>query len=294
MPFRSAFLVSTFLVLLHPGPAGAFTAQVEQAAGEIAARLQQVGHQRVAVVDFTDLEGDSNRVGRLLADELSVALLAVDPGIQLVDRKKVDRLIEEIGFTAEGLTDPTTAQELGRMLGAEALVFGTVTSLGDSVRMTVKALGVESTRWLAASGVTLPMTSELRVLITGHSAGGVPGQPFYTETYGDMEYRVYPCQRNRKRITCEMEIVAWRRGLSFQLFSTTRALDDTGREHELWYLSANQGRHSSSSVSANLVEGIPLRLKLLFDGVSPRATSVALDLKSDPVSTQITGIPVVN
>lgn len=294
MRLRGGFPVGVALLLVYAVSASAFTAQVEQAAGEISARLQQVGHQRVAVVDFTDLEGDSNRVGRLLADELSVALLAVDPGIQVVDRKKVDRLIEEIGFTAKGLTDPSTAQELGRMLGAEALVFGTVTSLGDSVRMTVKALGVESTRWLAATGVTLPMTSELRVLFTGRAAGGGPGQPFYTETYGDLEYRVYPCQRNRKRITCEMEILAWRRGLSFQLFSTTRALDDTGREHELWYLSANQGRQGSGSVRADLVEGIPLRLKLLFEGVSPQVTSVALDLKSDPVSTQITGIPVVN
>ncbi|HEX6201385.1 MAG TPA: hypothetical protein VF100_00195, partial [Thermoanaerobaculia bacterium] len=71
-PGRPALALA--LVLALAPPAAAYEQQVQQLSRELAAQLGVRGVQRVAVVDFTDLRGEVNELGRFLAEELSVAL----------------------------------------------------------------------------------------------------------------------------------------------------------------------------------------------------------------------------
>jgi hypothetical protein len=284
-------------VLLIALPAAAFQTELRQAATDISKEIQAANCHRVVVTEFTDLDGDVTRVGRLLAQELSVALVEVAPEIEVVDRQQVERLMEEIGFTKKGLTNPETAKQLGHMLGADAFVFGTAVSLAKSALLSIRVLEVESTRNVAAKSLELPMTSELQVLFYGRAetAATDPGQPFQVEEYGDFEYRIFPCRRKARRITCELEVVSWKRQMTFVLQGEVRALDPRGTEHELWYLSASQGKSGfGDSLRADLIEGIPLRLTLIFEGVSPEVSKITLDLHSQPKPIQIKDIPVVD
>jgi len=59
------------------------------------------------------------------ADELTQALFNCDR-FEVLDRQNVDRIMKEHHFDVTGVVDGTTAAELGKFIGAAALIFGRV------------------------------------------------------------------------------------------------------------------------------------------------------------------------
>ena len=129
----------------------------------------------VAVVYFTDLKGNVTELGRFLAEELSIALVGADKGIDVIDRTHLRALLQEHKLAATGVIDPLTARKLGEIAGVQILVTGTITPLGDSVRGTVKALAATA-RIIGSSIVQIPRTKAIDQLLTsGISSESAPG-----------------------------------------------------------------------------------------------------------------------
>jgi curli biogenesis system outer membrane secretion channel CsgG len=74
--------------------------------------------KRVAVLSFGGQQGD------LAADLLTQSLLA--RGADVVERQRLNAVMEEQRLTASTAFDPSTAKQLGRLLGVDALFVGTV------------------------------------------------------------------------------------------------------------------------------------------------------------------------
>jgi len=92
----------------------------------------------VAVVDFDyeyEGEGDLNGTnyksagkdgGKLLADLFSGELSRLK-NVSVLERSKITDVLKEQALQQTGVTDPGSAAELGRMVGADAVVTGVVT-----------------------------------------------------------------------------------------------------------------------------------------------------------------------
>jgi TolB-like protein len=66
-------------------------------------------------------------------------------GVRIVERDKLDYLLREIELSKEGKIDPAAAVKVGKMLGAQLMVFGSITQLdGKSARMVVRVVNVET------------------------------------------------------------------------------------------------------------------------------------------------------
>ena len=74
--------------------------------------------KRVAVMSF----GGPN--GELAADVMTQSLLA--RGADVVERQRLNAVMEEQRLTASTAFDPSTAKQLGRLLGVDAIFVGTV------------------------------------------------------------------------------------------------------------------------------------------------------------------------
>lgn len=74
--------------------------------------------KRVAVLSFGGQQGE------LAADLLTQSLLA--RGADVVERQRLNAVMEEQRLTASTAFDPATARQLGRLLGVDALFVGTV------------------------------------------------------------------------------------------------------------------------------------------------------------------------
>ena len=87
--------------------------EIKALASTLAENLAKTPNKSVAVVDFTDLQGNVTELGRFLAEEISVALANTDRGIEVIDRTHLKALLREHKLASTGVIDPATA-ELGR------------------------------------------------------------------------------------------------------------------------------------------------------------------------------------
>jgi TolB-like protein len=113
----------------------------------------------LAVLDLEDggsLGPDADEVRALgpgLATMLATEMMR-NPRVRIVERDQIQQLIEEQKLALSDLTDPSTAVELGRLLGAEYMLFGSYTDVYGTLRVDVRVVDVETGELERAQEVT--------------------------------------------------------------------------------------------------------------------------------------------
>ncbi|MGA9800492.1 MAG: CsgG/HfaB family protein [Terriglobales bacterium] len=93
--------------------------------------------KRVAIFDFDNAavqggiklpyaETNTPNLGKAAAD-LLITKLVQDGGVSVIERSAIDKLLAEQNFSNSDRTDPITAAKLGRVLGVDAIILGTIT-----------------------------------------------------------------------------------------------------------------------------------------------------------------------
>jgi curli biogenesis system outer membrane secretion channel CsgG len=111
---------------------------------------QAPARKRIAVLDFdyatvrsyvADIWGSDQDVGRGIADML-VTQLVRNGTYSVIERKQLDRVLGEQNFQQSGRADASTAAQLGRILGVDAIVIGSVRQFGRDDKKTGVGGGV--------------------------------------------------------------------------------------------------------------------------------------------------------
>jgi curli biogenesis system outer membrane secretion channel CsgG len=99
---------------------------------------------RIAVMDFdyatvqsstSALFGTNVDVGKGIAD-LLVTDLVKDGTYSLIERKALDKIMAEQNFSNSNRADPTSAAKLGKLLGVDAILVGSITQFGNETKKT--------------------------------------------------------------------------------------------------------------------------------------------------------------
>src|SRR2546428_12160827 len=94
--------------------------------------------RRIAVLDFdyatvqeyvNDIFGRDEDIGKGIADML-VTDLVRNGTYSVIERKQLDRILQEQNFQQSGRADATSAVQLARILGVDAIIIGSVTQFG--------------------------------------------------------------------------------------------------------------------------------------------------------------------
>ena len=105
---------------------------------------------RIAITEFT--YGDEfNDFTRNVQDILYTNL--IQRGMTVVEREKMEQVLEELGKSFSGMIDSATAAEIGKMLGVEAIVVGTVADMGNSVDLRTRLVDVEKGTAITAAQI---------------------------------------------------------------------------------------------------------------------------------------------
>lgn len=122
---------------------------------------QQTPQKRVAVLDFdygtvqnyvAEIYGSNQDVGKGITD-LLVTKLVTDGKYSVIERKALDKILAEQDFGNSDRADNATAAKIGRMLGVDAIIVGSITKFGrDDHSKSIGGLGV-GPRALAGLGV---------------------------------------------------------------------------------------------------------------------------------------------
>jgi TolB-like protein len=111
---------------------------IQSMAAEMGQRLPQ--GSKVAVVSFTT---PADRLSSYVINELNNAIVNVGK-LTVVDRQQLDLIMQEVRFQESGLVSDESAQEIGRILGAQYIVSGSMELIAGSWRFRTWALTVEN------------------------------------------------------------------------------------------------------------------------------------------------------
>jgi len=83
----------------------------------------------------------------------------------VVDRANLDKIRQEQGFQLSGEVSDESAKKIGKMLGAGAIVTGTLINIGDSYRLTLKAINVETATVAASYPADIAKSERVKILL---------------------------------------------------------------------------------------------------------------------------------
>jgi TolB-like protein len=115
-----------------------------------AAAAQTAARPVVAVLSFDNNSigkdhADYDGVGKALQDFLTNDLVA-NPNVQVVDRDRIQQVLQEQNLAKQGSIDPQTAVRIGKILGAQYMIAGGFISDGRGhVVATAHSINVETT-----------------------------------------------------------------------------------------------------------------------------------------------------
>jgi TolB-like protein len=283
----AAWMVSTALALAPAPPAIAYEQQVQQLSHDLAAQLGARSAKKVAVVDFTDLRGDVNELGRFLAEELSVALNQAAEGFQVIDRTRLQVVFAEHRLGASGLIAPEDAKRLGQLVGADVLVSATMTPFGESVRLSVKALETETAALMASARGDVPRTGAIEDLLgrgMGERRVGVSDRTAAGEKRAEavkakgFAFELQGCELSGATVECVVIVQNQLADRVLTMSGRSRLFDDLGNEYSPSRLQiANETWDRFWQViQKSVLQEVPTPLILTFEGVSASAGRVAL------------------
>ncbi len=127
---------------------------------------------RVAVVDFENKTTYGSRLGTATADILVTELGKTDRFV-IVERDKLEKLLAEQKLGLTGVVEPATAAQMGKVLGAAAIVTGAVSQFGVSQKGTDMLIS-ESKKQIAQATVDVRVVDvETSQVLYAESGEGV-------------------------------------------------------------------------------------------------------------------------
>ena len=257
------------------------------------------GHpvERIAVIEFPDLDGRVSDLGRYLSEEL-ITRLHRTGRFEVVERQLLNAVLAEHRLHLSGLIDPESARTLGRILGVDAIATGTLTDLGDRIRINARLIATESGSVFSVAATTIQRDPTVARLLgngspTKFDQPAPPDGPDVAATaehvveVADFRIAVTDCRLRGRTLTVHLTITNLRDGQRDFIMQygkpPIRLHDDRGNEYRPASLDmANrhmvfQERGSGyQGLSKTLVGGVPAAVRLTFAEVWPGISKVAL------------------
>lgn len=120
-------------------------------AGELSKAAVKQGRKRVAVIPFQSVGARGGEAGLVVSEKLIAPILA-SALIEVVERTMLQSVLKEQRLELSGATDSRSIKELGKILGVDAIVTGTVLELkGDRVEVNARLIDSETARVLSVA-----------------------------------------------------------------------------------------------------------------------------------------------
>lgn len=270
-------------------------AGIEQLAANIVKEAPEGRQLRVAVADFPDLQGVTSALGRYIASRLTTRL-AQSPKFFVIERQRLGQILAELKFGMSDLVDPAKVKQLGRMVGVEAVVVGTVADLGNQVDIDARMIEIETTHMLLGVTATLgkdPVVTQMlergrqaAILTEPPSPASAPksrpGSPTSSKavSVNGFTFEARGCQRSGGEIVCTVAFVnagAEQKQLRVQATcgGSSRIVDFRGNQYAVTRVAIGP-RWGDCWIQETFLPQLPVNVRFIAKDVSDEATALNL------------------
>nr|WP_255653317.1 CsgG/HfaB family protein [Myxococcus sp. XM-1-1-1] len=144
----------------------------------VANPVPRTGPVSICVLKFRDVNEDTSL--ELALAEAVITDIGAHPGLRVVEREQLDLPMKEQDFHQSDRVDPETRARLGRLIGAEVVVLGSIQRSGPLLRVAARFVHVETGEVLDTARVEGPaqqpfevqdaLTTRVRALLPALSA----------------------------------------------------------------------------------------------------------------------------
>lgn len=278
---------------------------LEERISELSTQIdkEMTSHQKktIAVIEFSDLEGNVNNFGRFISEELITRLYQTKK-FKVIERQLLNKVMAEHKLSMTGIIDAASAKELGRILGVDAICSGTITNLAQSLRVNARIIDTETGEIFAVASTSIFKDESVIGLMSSGAAGSrkegvAPSSARPTakkagassvqkvEANG-FTFELVECKMLGTTVICDVLITNNSEDRELGLFSgeggpyggsASRIFDEAGNEYgaQEYQLGVKKGKGYGWVLSL-VVHGIPTRASFTFEKISLEATIITL------------------
>lgn len=130
----------------------------------------QTGQQKVtiAIMDFQNTSSKTNLdyLQKAIPEAL-ITRLAESGNLNIVERSRLDDAIKEMKLGMTGLVDQSAAAEIGKAVGANAIMVGSFLEISNVIRLNARLIDVQTSKVLIAKTVQGQVGAEIFNLMDG-------------------------------------------------------------------------------------------------------------------------------
>ena len=269
---------------------------VNNLAKDIAKHTASQGKARIAVLPFRQLGANQSVLSEYVAEQLTTDLVNIG-GLDIVERSEIDKVVGELKFDESGAVDPATAKEVGRLVGADAIVIGTIADLRTHIGINCRMIDAQTGKIFAAASTSIVKDDDVRAAIgDSSSTSDVPSR---STTARSSPNQIEPSLRPPEFVTNAFRLVAnkaERVGSDLTITVTLEAVSDQtvpiycyncyvlDENGERWDVQGADSGHFMQD-TVRLVPGTKFKSRFLFaaKGVSSGSKYSFICLQNKPV-----------
>ncbi len=100
---------------------------------------------KVAVIEFQSLneEAQKDNLGKIVSEILTTSFVNSE-SFKVIEREQLQKVTKEFELSQTGIIDTSSAKQIGKILGADAIVTGSVIKMGRTLRLDARIIDVSS------------------------------------------------------------------------------------------------------------------------------------------------------
>ena len=107
---------------------------------------------RVAILDFESI-GSEEHLGKAVSEIMRTELIGTRQ-FRVVERSQINKVLSEQDFQKSGVINESTAVEIGKLLGADLIIIGSVVKIGNSYTINSRMIDIKTAEATLGENVT--------------------------------------------------------------------------------------------------------------------------------------------
>ncbi len=154
---KNTFKALLALGLLALAPAARAEDQYDKLANDLTAAGAALQGQKIAIIPFSyaDTKDTVSKDGSVIAARLTVKMINMHK-FDIIERSALDKVMNELKLQSSGIMDASSTQKLGKVLGVEAIITGTLVQTDNGqIEVNARMIKTETAQAIGASQVDI-------------------------------------------------------------------------------------------------------------------------------------------
>jgi len=244
---------------------------LKQLSKDITKNLAEPDVKKIAVLEFSDIDGVTTKFSRIIAEELTTQLFG-NKNFSVIERQLLNRVIEEQKLSLSGQLDEKSVKSLGKILGVDAIITGTYSIISDMVTIYSRLISTETGEIFSVSKIQFPEELVNSLLSDSKKNPKISKNPKITNDVtlnNGIQYQLSNIEINNKDLICKFQVTNLNQDQLVIFYGYCKITSNNGNVFTDSFRSIGDqsASHPVKLVKLKLVQNVPYTYTIKFDEI---------------------------